>query len=357
VRHFAVHCLAAAGSIDTETGVSILKPLCGPDAELLENLRSFCRQNHDNYQLIFGVRDSDDPAIAVVRQLINEFPQLDLKLVIDDSVHGSNLKISNLINMFPYVRHDLIVIADSDMRVQPDYLPLICSAMQQQGVGMVTCLYLGEPLDTLPSQLGAMFINEWFLPSVLVATRYTANRYCFGATMAIPRHILEETGGLESLADYLADDYMLGSKVLATGRRVEIAPVVVENILLEPTWKGLLQHELRWGRTMRTVQPLGYAGSFLTDALPVSLICAALVVLSGGLAQVAAALVIFALVGRSLLHLAVNKTFNKRQVLWLYPFRDLLTFLIRAASFMGGSVEWRKQSLHVNSGSRLSVKD
>jgi ceramide glucosyltransferase len=183
------------------------------------------------------------------------------------------------------------------------------------------------------------------------------NSYCFGATMAIPRSVLEEVGGLGAFADYLADDYMLGRKVLATGRRVDIAPVLVENRLLEPAWRDLIAHELRWARTIRTVQPAGFAASFLTDALPLACLCLLFAWLNDSGMGFAIAAAGFALIARSLLHLSVNKTFNRRAAMWLIPLRDLLTFLIRAGSFLGGDVEWRRQSLHVDNGSRLSMKD
>ena len=357
VRWFGLRVRRESISSPATPPITVLKPLCGPDVELLENLRTFCRQDYPEYQIIFGVRDPADPAIAIARQIISEFPTLNLDLVIDPTIHGSNLKISNLINMYPRARHDLLVIADSDMRVGSDYLRRLCGVLGKEGAGMVTCLYLGDPLPGLPSALGAMFINEWFLPSVLVATRFVPNSYCFGATMAIPRAVLEEVGGLGALVNYLADDYMLGRKVLATGRRVDIAPVLVENRLLEPAFKDLIAHELRWARTIRTVQPAGFAASFLTDALPlagISLLLAWMIGPGLGPAVFAAG---FALLARSLLHLSVNKTFNRHQAMWLIPLRDLLTFLMRAVSFLGGDVEWRRQSLHVDEGSRLSTKD
>lgn len=357
VRWFGARVRRESTALPAGPPITVFKPLCGPDVELLENLRTFCRQDYPEYQIIFGIRDPADPSIAIARQIISEFPTLDLELVIDPTIHGNNLKISNLINMYPRARHDLLVIADSDMRVGTDYLRRLSGALRKEGAGMVTCLYLGDPLPGLPSALGALFINEWFLPSVLVATRCVPNSYCFGATMAIPRSVLEEVGGFGALADYLADDYMLGRKVLATGRRVDIAPVLVENRLLEPAWRDLIAHELRWARTIRTVQPAGFTASFLTDALPLACLCLLLAWLIESGQGLALGTVGFALIARSLLHLSVNKTFNRRQAMWLIPLRDLLTFLIRAGSFLGGDVEWRRQSLHVDNGSRLSMKD
>jgi len=356
VRHSAARTQTQLPESVQHMAITVMKPLCGLDHDLLENLRSFCRQRYTEFQIIFGVMDRDDPAVNVVEQLIGEFPQLDLKLVIDDRIHGSNLKVSNLVNMYASAKHDLIVIADSDMRVTEDYLARLNQSLQDDATGMVTCLYLGAPLDTLPSRLGAMFINEWFIPSVLVATRYKQNSYSFGATMAMSRQVLEETGGFASLADYLADDFMLGKAVVDSGRRVAIAPVFVENILLEPSFMHLFQHELRWARTVRTVQPVGYACSFLTDALPISMLAALIIWSSNGFVIPGLGLVGFALLLRGLLHLVVSKAYDRQQAFWLCPVRDILTFLIRIASFMGGNVEWREQSLYVHNGSHVSAK-
>ncbi|MFQ5660775.1 MAG: bacteriohopanetetrol glucosamine biosynthesis glycosyltransferase HpnI [Gammaproteobacteria bacterium] len=336
-------------AVDEEkTPVTLLKPLCGMDPELLENLRSFCLQHYPHYQIIFGVMDREDPAIPVVQQVIKEFPQRDLKLVVDGSLHGSNHKISNLINMYAFARHGLIVISDSDMRVSPDYLNAVTGPFQEEEVGVVTCLYVGKAINGLPSRLGAMFINEWFLPAALVAVRFAGNRYCFGATMVVRPGVLEKIGGLESLADYLADDYMLGRHVIDQGMRVHLAPVVVENVIQEPSLKSLILHELRWARTMRTVQPIGYAFSFLTDALPLSLLAALVIYFSTGSISIGAGLAGFALFTRYLLHSAVNMKFARPQPLWMIPVRDLLTFTIRVVSYMGRVVSWREQKLSVN---------
>jgi len=262
--------------------VTILKPLCGLDPDLLENLRSFCRQQHTTFQIIFGVMDKDDPAIIIVHQIMQEFPDLDLKLVVNDHVHGTNYKISNLINMYALAKYDLIVISDSDMRVRQDYLNIVTAPFQDATVGAVTCLYRGRAINGLWSKLAAMFINEWFLPSVLVANTFATNSFCFGATMAVRRDLLEKTGGLGGLVDYLADDYMLGKRVQEAGFSVHLAPLIVENVLQESTFQSLFQHELRWARTMRTVQPVGYTFSFLTDALPFSLIAATFLYFSSG---------------------------------------------------------------------------
>ncbi len=335
--------------------VTILKPVCGLDWELYENLRSFCLQDYPEYQVIFGVADRNDPAVAVVERLIREFPDLDLSLVIEARTVGSNRKVCNLINMYPQARHDLLNIADSDMRVSADYLVAVMGAFADPAVGAVTCLYTGTPRGGIASRLGAAFINEWFGPSVLVALTFQKLNFCFGATMAVRRDVLERIGGFNRLAQSLADDYLLGNLVSALGYKVALAPYLVENIVHEPGLSALFHHELRWARTVRTVQPIGYSLSFVTYALPVALLVFALwpsVWVAGAVVAAATGL-------RVLLHFVVRRRLALKGPArpWLVPFRDCAGFAVWAASFLGREVSWREQRFFVHSDGNLSSKE
>ena len=190
--------------------VTILKPLRGNDGQLYENLASFCRQDYRCFEIVFGVRDRHDPAIAVVNRLIRDFPDLELKLVIDDRTIGTNLKVSNLANLVRRANHDILIAVDSDMRVGPNYIHAVVGPLEEPRVGLVTCLYRGVAPSGVASTLGAMFINEWFFPAALVGTHVEPLHHAFGATIACRRQTLGAIGGFEALADYLADDYMLG---------------------------------------------------------------------------------------------------------------------------------------------------
>jgi len=336
------------------TPITILKPVCGLEPNLYENLRSFCDQDYPEFQILFGVRDAEDPAIPVIERLIREFPDRHAALVIDSRVIGSNYKISNLANMMCRARYDILAIADADCRVGPRYLAELAAAFADPKVGAVTCLYRGTPVrDRLPDRLGAMFINEWFLPSVLVALISEPLKYCFGATMAVRRQALEAIGGIEALASYLADDYMLGSLVVARGYKVALARHIVEITIDEPSLVALFRHELRWARTMRIVRPFGYAFSFLTDSLPLSV----LVGLATGFAAPGLALIGLALLLRLLMHVVAQNTLEGEGVVqpWLVPLRDLMTFAIRAASFVGRGVEWRQQKFSVQADGQMVV--
>lgn len=336
--------------------LTVLKPVCGLDAELYENLRSFCTQDYPEYQVVFSVSEDDDPALPVVRRLIEELPERDLALVIDSQQIGSNRKISNIANGFKKARHDLLVIADSDMHVGPGYLRDIAGAFGEENVGAVTCLYKGRPAKPdLASRLGSAFINEWFLPSVLVAAAFQDLRYCFGATMAVRRELLERIGGFPALAAVLADDYMLGKRISDLGYSIELSPYVVENVVSEQGIKALFNHELRWARTVGSVQPLGYAFSIVTHALPVSILYMVVAAASWpSVAAVGAALslrVLMQYVSRRSLHIQDSPR------PWLVPLRDLLSFAVWTASFFGNSVSWRTHSFKVDNGGQMILNE
>jgi ceramide glucosyltransferase len=335
--------------------VSILKPICGLDAGLYENLLSFCDQEYPVYQVLFGVRDGDDPAVEVIERLIRELPERDLSLVVDEQIIGPNRKVSNLANMYGTVKYDLIAIADSDMRVDRNYIREVVAPFRDPEVGAVTCLYIGSAAGGIPSILGTMFINEWFLPSVLVALAFQQLRFCLGATMAVRRDALEAIGGFQVLAFQLADDYRLGELVVRHGFRVHLSAYVVENIVLEPSFTSLFLHELRWARTIRSVRPLGYAFSFITYAVPLSI----LYLIISGWSVEGITLVAVSTILRVVLHWVVRTSFPVRgsAAPWLVPIRDVLSALIWAASFFGRRVRWREEHYAVRSGGRVSAKE
>ncbi len=331
--------------------VTVLKPVRGAEPGLYENLRSFCEQDYPVFQVIFGVRDAKDPAVPVAEQVMRDLPGRDLVLVVNERVIGANYKVSNLANMYGSAKYDLLVIADSDMRVGRSYLATVAGPLADPAVGVVTCLYSGRSAGDVWSALGAMFINEWFLPSVLVARAVQPDRFCFGATMAVRRDALDAIGGFERLAAYLADDYMLGALMNERGLRVELSSYVVESIVSEPDLRTLFAHELRWARTIRTVQPLGHAMSFLTYSLALS--CMYLLVSSSG--SLGAAVMGGALALRLAVHYAVRRSLGVAEPArpWLVPVRDAVCFAVWAASFWGRTVQWGGRTFSVGSDGRM----
>ncbi|WP_144154187.1 bacteriohopanetetrol glucosamine biosynthesis glycosyltransferase HpnI [Paraburkholderia sp. BCC1885] len=250
------------------TSVSVLKPLCGIEPRLYENLVTFCEQAHPCFQLLFGVSSAADPAIAVVRRLQAAYPQCAIELVVDSRVHGSNLKVSNLINMAQRARHDVIVLADSDIAVGPDYLDTVTAPLADADTGVVTCLYRAQSVGGFWPRVGAMFINEWFAPSVRVAHAGGSRRFGFGATLALRRTTLEHIGGFETLKDCLADDYWLAEHARTLGLNTVLSPVLVATDVIEPTFTTLWLREMRWLRTIRSVNPSGFASLVITFTTP-----------------------------------------------------------------------------------------
>ena len=351
--------LAHAMTSRVTAPVTLLKPLCGLECEMADNLRSFCRQDYGTYQIVFGVRDADDPAIAVVDALRAEFPERDIALVVSDRIIGSNPKVSNLANMMAAAKHDLLIISDSDMRVAPNYISSMVAPFRAADVGVTTCLYSASARGGIASELGAMFINDWFFPSSLVAVGFGELKFCFGATMAIRRDVLKAIGGFPALADHIADDYMLGRLANEDGYRIALAPYIIENIVHEPSLKSLFVHEIRWARTIRSVQPLGYTCSLITEFFALSLLAGLALYGAGTSVLLALAPIGAALALRWALHHAVwlCQPAGRTYTPWLIPIRDLFTLAVRVCSYFGSTVTWREQILTVrrrnNSRKRL----
>lgn len=330
--------------------VTILKPVCGVDAELYANLRSFCEQRYPRFQVVFGVRSAGDPAVPVVRRLMADLPQADLELVIDPRVYGSNLKVSNLINMMPRARHDVIVVTDSDMRVRPYYLDAIVAPLLRPGVGLVTCLYVGRPIGGIWAQLGAMWINYTFLPAALVGSLIGTGQGCFGATLALRRETLVKLGGFAALRDQLADDYALGAAIRGLGLRLAQSRYVVDTVVDEPDLTSLFRHELRWGRTIRSIAPVGFAFSAVTYPL----VTATLTLLVAGMTGTAALCLAAATASRATLVRMLAARFRiDNPGAPLVPVSDLISFIVVVASFCGRDVEWRGRRFRIAAGGKL----
>jgi ceramide glucosyltransferase len=323
--------------------VTVLKPLCGAEHSIYECLRSFCEQDYPRFQIVFGVSNSDDPAVAVVRSLQREFPGRDLKIAVDGRQHGSNPKVSNLINMMALARYDYLVISDSDVRVTRGYLAKIVAPLLDPRVGIVTCCYRGWARAGLWSLLGSMFINEWFTPSVRVAAMAGSRSFAFGATIAIRRHVLASIGGFVAIANQLADDYRLGELTRRMGLRTVLSEVVVETCVDERNLGELLRHELRWLRTIRAVRPVGHALCFITFGIPVAAVGS---LLAAGALPALAMLAITA-AARVMLHSTVRKPGSALPHLLMLPLRDTLSFALWVWSFATRRVRWRDEHFQV----------
>ena len=323
--------------------VTVLKPLCGAEPGLYENLRSFCQQDYPEFQIVFGVRDRDDPALAVVARLLAEFPALPIDVVVDPRQHGSNRKVSSLINMLRRARHDVFVMADSDALVGPDYLKTVTAPLLDRKVGLVTCIYHGEPTARIWSRLGAMYVNEWYMPSVLMARLFGHQGYTSGQTICIRRETLQRIGGLRSIADHLADDYQIGELVRRLGLRIVLSPYVLRAEHHEPTLDLLVRHEVRWMRTLRVQRTRSFRLIFFGFSLPLAVLGMLLCVAGSMPSMLAWILFGVTVFARLALHFS-HRLRGERPLFsdfWLVPARDLLLCWVWCRTFFTSRITWR----------------
>ncbi len=326
------------------TPVSILKPLRGADPEMYEAFRSHCLLDYPEYELIFGVSDARDPAIALVERLQKEFPQRSIRLTVCERILGTNVKVSNLIQMLLLAHYEHMIVNDSDIRVPADYLVRVMQPFADPTVGLVTCPYRGAPGKTLGSHLESLGISTEFIPGVFTA-RVIENgvHFALGSTLAFHRKSLAAIGGFEPVLDYLADDFELGARMAAAGYRVELADVVVDTHVPDYTFAAFFNHQLRWGRSTRNSRPIGYTGLLLTFGFAWSLV---FLLLTGGSRQ-AWTLVAATLAVRLAMAISVGwgvlRDRHLLRQLWLLPLRDLVGVLVWIGSYTGRRVTWRGQ--------------
>jgi len=330
--------------------VTVLKPLCGAEPGLYENLRSFCQQDYPEFQIVFGVCDPDDPALRVVDRLVAEFPRLPIEVVIDPRQHGGNRKVSSLINMLGRARHDVLLMADSDAFAGPDYLATVTAPLLDRKVGLVTCLYHGEPTGRIWSRLGAMYVNEWYMPSVLLARLFGHQGYVSGQTLCMRRETLQRIGGLRAIADHLADDYRVGELIRGLGLRIVVSPYVLRAEHHEPTLDLLVQHEVRWMRTLRILRPRSFSLIFFGFSLPLAVLGLLLCAVEGSPCRLAWMLFELTVVARVALHFA-HRLRGERPLLadfWLLPARDLLLCWVWWRTFFTSRITWRGSEFDVD---------
>ena len=336
--------------------VSILKPVRGADSHAYECFRSHCRLDYPEYEIIFGVDDPSDPAVALVERLQKEFPQRRIELVVCPRELGTNRKVSNLIQMLPAARYDYLLVNDGDIRVPPDYLRRVMAPLADAKVGLVTTLYRAVAGGTLGSKLEALSISD-FATAVLVS--YSSRRhfhYGFGSTLAFARGALEQVGGFEALAGYLADDHQLGTLFARAGYQIVLSDLVVETARPDYSLRDFWHHQLRWERTVRDASPRGNLGLALVFGVQWAAVAA---IAAGGDAWAAVLLAVaYAARIASLLvtALAVCEDSGTLRRLWLLPLRDLQAVLVWAASFAGRTVVWRGDRFILEHGRLLRAQ-
>ncbi len=336
--------------------VSLLKPLHGLEPGLESNLESFFGQDYPHYEVIFGCRQESDPALDVVQAVRRRHPQVPVKVVFSGQPEHPNAKVCSLQRMATVAASDYLVISDSDVHVTPEYLREVMRPLLQAEVGMVTCLYRGVPSGGFWSRLEALGMSVEMTAGVVVANMLEGLKFALGPTMAIRRDVLEQAGGFQVLANYCADDFVLGQRVFEDGWQVVLSHYVLDHVALHQRCAASLQHQVRWMKSTRFSRPKGHIGTGLTFAMPFGLLG-----LAAGLAMgdplLGVALFLFAALNRMaealLAGWGVVRDPLALRYFWLYPARDLLGFCLWCASFLNDSIVWRGERYTLQMGGRM----
>jgi len=326
--------------------VTVLVPAHGAPERLEECLRSVCAQDYPTMQVVFGLHSADDPARAVIDRVRAAFPALDTQVVIDQRRIGSNPKNANLANMMPAAKYDILVMIDSDVLLEPDFMWRFVQPLADPGVGGVTSLYSGAPTGGLVSRLGAIFHNDWFIPSVMVDLARREMDICYGAAIAVTRDALAKIGGIEAMADAVAQDFVFGYELHRHGFKIRLAQPVVATVVDEPSIRALVTHELRWSRAIRAIRPLEHAASIVTSPLGPLLLLALLGLTAWVWVPAVAAHVALRIRLHHLIRARVPNLPPAEP--WLVPVRDLLNFVVWTIALTGRTVRWGDRTLVTN---------
>ena len=335
--------------------ISLLKSLRGLDPDAYENFASFCRQDYPEFEMLFAVSDADDPAAQVVRKLVEDFPGRSIRLIVVTERLGANVKVSNLCRLAREARHNLLVITDSDVRVEPGYLRSVAAMFRDPGVGGVTALYRGRDNLKFVAALDCVGSSAAFCGAALVARELEGLKFMMGSTMATTKERLAGIGGLEALVDLHSDDYELGRRIAARGHRVELLPEPVWMAFPSQTLGAYLRHELRWAIGIRNIRPGGHFGMLFTHGLPWA-VAAAWVApsVAVGAAYLAAYFVLRFVMAWTVGVWGLRDPVLRRRI-WLLPLRDLLFFFVWVASFGMNQIEWRGSSFKLEKGRMIPV--
>ena len=329
--------------------VSILKPLAGLDRGLESNLRTFFEQDYRAFEILFAVRNPDDPAVPVVEKLRAEYPSVPSRLLFTGEPIYPNAKVFSLEQMLAAAPHDLVVMSDSDTRVAPDFLRTVAAEFQNPRLGLATCLYRAVPGATFWSRLEATGLNTDFIAGLLTARMLEGVKFAVGPTIVARRRVIDSIGGFSRLKDYLAEDFVLGKFAAEAGHGVILSSYVIEHHIGSADFHHNIEHRLRWVRSTRRSRPLGYLGQLFTMPVPLALILFLLkpalwpVSLAAFAVRMAAAHVVSAYV----LHARLN---------WaLLPLEDVIGFFFWLAGFFGNIITWRGRRYRLTRDGRFEL--
>ena len=355
---------AARSSIVSGPGdlpaVTILKPVHGMEERLEQNLESFFQQDYPDFEIILGARSADDRAVAVAEQLRLLYPQVKSRVVISGPPLYPNAKVFTLDKMIPLSRNDFFVISDSDVRVERDFLRNVIPPLVDQKLGLVTCLYRGDPAADFWSLLEALGMSVEMPSGVVVADMLEGIRFALGPAVALRRDALEAIGGIAATADYYSDDYVLGNKIWAAGYKVIFSHHFVYHVLTPRPFIRTLGDQLRWMKSTRHSRPWGHVGTGLTFAMPFGALGFVAAAALGDL-RLAACLLLIAFLNRVIQSVAVGwgvlRDSRALRLAWLYPLRDFQGFVVWAASYLSRNFYWRGEMYRFTAGGKIIARD
>lgn len=336
--------------------VSVMKPVHGLEPRLKETLRTFFRQDYPKYEIVFGARGGEDPAMAVVAELQGEFPNIPVTVVYSGPPQWPNAKVFSLDKMLAAAKSDYVIISDSDVFVHPDYLRNVTVPLLDPKNGLVTCVYRGFPVGGSWAVLEGLGMSVDMTSGVLLANMFEGMRFALGPTMATRKDALAKIGGIAATADFYSDDFELGRMIAEAGYHVELSHHIIEHMVIDTDFGPSLDHQLRWMKSTRFSRPLGHVGSGLTFAVPFGILGLIAAVMIGA---PEAGLLLFgwSLLNRMLQCVTVGWSVvrDRRAITlcWLYPARDLFGFLLWVLSFTGGRFDWRGEKYQFQKGGRI----
>jgi ceramide glucosyltransferase len=338
---------SVSGSPGFRPPVSILKPIYGLDRDAYENYASFCVQDYPDYEILFCVSEEHDPATPTIRKLIDDFPNRAIRLLVGSDPLGVSDKVNKLCRMSREAKHDIVIVSDSDVRVDSGYLRAVAASFEDPKVGAVTCLYRGLSDGSLAADLEAVGNSTDFAAGVLVAWLFSDLDFMLGATMAVRKSSLAEIGGFESLVDYFSDDYELGNRVAGKGHRVELIPHAVSIVYPQQTLKDAFRHQLRWNLSIRFSRPAGHLGLILTQGLPLAILAAISSPSATSAFAVLGAYLILRTASAWTIGVQGMKDANLRGKMELLLLRDAFAFVVWLASFFPQRIFWRGKQFQV----------
>src|SRR6516164_3489880 len=348
----------AGGNDASFPPVTLLKPVCGMEPGLEEHLTSFFEQQYPSYEIIFGARHLDDPALDVVRRVSARYPSVPVEIVAVGEPWRANAKVCSLVRMYEYASHDYLIISDSDVSVDPNYVAEVVQPLLDPRNGLVTCLYRGRSTGGVWSKLEALGMSVEMTAGAIVANLLEGMKFALGPTMAVRRDALDAVGGFELLADYCADDYVLGREVAESGRQVVMSQHVIDHVVINRRFACSMHHQIRWMKSTRFSRCAGHAGTAMTFATPFGLLA---LVTAGALHHwlLGAGLLLAACLNRFVLSIAagwgVVRDRRALRLAWLYPLRDLMGFVFWCASYSGREIVWRGESYRLEDGGFMSL--